>query len=246
MNHSNVIITPQYPVLVSEYDNTAHVLVRFQAPEHLEKQTKRSNLNLAIVLDRSGSMSGHPIKEAKRCASYMIDQLSKEDRAAIVIYDDEVELLAPCTHVVNKDDFFMKLQLVHSRGMTNLHGGWLRGAEEIAQYASSDSITRVILLSDGLANKGLTDPDAIKKQCSELAQAGVTTSTYGLGNDFNEELMVGMARAGQGVPYYGETADDLLDPFQEEFSLLSSLFAKETKMKLKLAKNIRAEILNQY
>ncbi len=85
---------------------------------------------------------------------------------------------------------------------------------------------RVILLSDGNANEGLTDPGEIASQCEAFAAAGVSTSTYGFGRHFNEELMVAMARAGGGNSYYGDTADDLFEPFDQEFSLLSSLWAR--------------------
>jgi Ca-activated chloride channel family protein len=91
-------------------------------------------------------------------------------------------------------------------------------------------LKRVILLSDGQANEGLTDAAAIAAQCAEWAARGVTTSTYGLGNSFNEELMVAMARAGGGNHYYGDTAEDLMDPFQQELELLGNLCLRDLRL----------------
>ena len=79
-----------------------------------------------------------------------------------------------------------------------MHAGWLMGAEEVARHKTSNSLNRVLLLSDGNANVGLVDPQEIKSQCAQLADAGVTTSTYGLGHDFNEQLMIEMSSSGLG------------------------------------------------
>jgi Ca-activated chloride channel family protein len=101
----------------------------------------------------------------------------------------------------------------------------------MAAVTRADTVTRILLLSDGQANKGVTDADIIAKQCAELAGVGVTTSTYGLGRNFNEDLMIRMANAGHGNSYYGETAEDLMDPFAEEFDLLAALCAKQVHLR---------------
>lgn len=107
-------------------------------------------------------------------------------------------------------------------------------------------LSRVILLSDGCANHGLTEVPQIAAHVSELAQAGVTTSTYGLGRHFNEQLMVEMARAGRGNSYYGQTAQDLMDPFVEELDLLAALCARNVQLRLATAPGVRATVLNDY
>jgi Ca-activated chloride channel homolog len=104
----------------------------------------------------------------------------------------------------------------------------------------------VLLLSDGQANAGETNLDEIATQCAKLADSGVTTSTYGLGHSFNEELMLAMSRAGRGNGYYCETAETLMERFQEEFSLLSSLCARNVRLLLTAMPGVRMEMLNPY
>ena len=242
----DLILLPRRSALLKGHDNTLDVLIRLQAPQAAGREHERPPLNLAIVIDRSGSMSGQPLKEAVRCAGYMIDGLGPRDRASLIVYDDQVDVLIPSTHVTNKQRFHRALQGIRSGGSTALHSGWLAGAEQVSAHLSEKSISRVLLLSDGQANCGLRNTAQIAQQCGALAETGVSTSTYGLGRNFNEELMGEMARAGSGNSYYGQTADDLMDPFREEFDLLSALYARKVALSLTPARGVELEVLNGY
>ncbi|MEH6626577.1 MAG: VWA domain-containing protein [Motiliproteus sp.] len=246
MENITVSIVPQKAGLISNSNNVVNALVRIEAPDMPTTPVERAPLNLALVLDRSGSMNGQPMMEAVRCARYVVDHLQQQDRCAIVIYDNEVEVIVPSQHVSDKKVFHRALERVESRGMTALHDGWLAGAEQTALHPSVDALSRVMLISDGGANAGLTDPQAIAEHCRELASAGVTTSTYGLGQHFNEDLMATMASAGNGNAYYGESAEDLIDPFREEFDLLSNLFATNIELQLEAPAEIQLKVLNGY
>jgi Ca-activated chloride channel family protein len=246
MTDPTVLITPRRPAVLSGFDNTVDLLLRLQAPAMPKATSERSPLNLAIVLDRSGSMDGQPLDEAKRCAGMIVDRLGAKDRAALIIYDHDVAVLVPTTQTANKAAFHTAISSIHSGGNTNLHGGWLKGAELMAAVAQANAMTRILLLSDGQANQGVTDLDTIAQQCADLAGVGVTTSTYGLGRHFNEELMIRMANAGQGNPHYGETAEDLMDPFAEEFDLLAALCAKRIHLHADLPKPISMSVLNKF
>jgi Ca-activated chloride channel family protein len=235
------------PALLADRDNIVDVLIRVQAPDAPKSGLpERQPLNLSIVIDRSGSMEGKPLHEAKRAAGFMIDSLRPTDRASVVAYDNSVRVVAESRHVKSKESFKSAIAQIEVGGMTNLHGGWLKGAEEAAKYLAPDCTSRVLLLSDGQANEGLTIIDEISLQCAQLADTGVTTSTYGLGGSFNEELMVAMSRSGRGNAYYSETAESLLERFHEEFSLLSSLCARSLRLFLGPLPGIRCEMLNLY
>ena len=241
-----LLLTPDRPALAAGHPTTLRVLARIQAPEAPPDAPPRRPLHLALVLDRSGSMSGAPLTEAKRCARHIVDGLAPGDRAAVVAFDDEVVRVAPLTPAADKLTLAAALASIESGGSTDLHGGWRAGADELARNLAGDDVHRVILLSDGCANAGETDLEAIAGQCKALAQRGVTTSTYGLGLNFNEALMLAMAAAGRGNAYYGQTAADLAEPFAAEFALLTSLCARGLVLKIQAPANVGVRLRNDY
>ena len=122
-----LLLTCDRPAFAAGHDTTLRVLARIQAPEAPVDASKRQPLHLALVLDRSGSMSGVPLQEAKRCARHMLDGLAPGDRAAIFAFDDEVLRVAPLTPASEKLTLASALAMIESGGSTNLHGGWRAG-----------------------------------------------------------------------------------------------------------------------
>ncbi|HEX6138013.1 MAG TPA: VWA domain-containing protein [Casimicrobiaceae bacterium] len=240
-----LLLTPDRPALAAGHPTTLRVLARIQAPM-APVDAPRRPLHLALVLDRSGSMSGAPLEEAKRCARHIVDGLAPGDRAAIVAFDDEVVRVAPLTPATDKLTLAAAVASIASGGSTNLHGGWRGGADELAGKLAGDDVHRVILLSDGCANAGETDLETIAGQCKALALRGITTSTYGLGRNFNEALMLAMAGAGRGNAYYGQTAADLAEPFAAELALLTSLGARGLVLKVHAPAGIEVRLRNDY
>jgi Ca-activated chloride channel family protein len=246
MSTPELVITPRRSALLAGHANTVEALVRIRAPGRPAEVLRRQSLNLALVIDRSGSMQGKPLAEARRCAEFIVEQLSSEDRVSIVAYDSEVDVLVPARRVGSRAGLREAIRAIESRGMTALYDGWYEGAGQAALGTEEAGISRVLLLSDGQANRGLTAPDSIASRCAAMADAGVTTSTYGLGQNFNEDLMVAMARAGRGNHYYGQTADDLMDPFREEFELLQAIGFRQLRLALQVPAGVSLEVLNDY
>ena len=206
----------------------------------------RSPLNIAIALDRSGSMHGRPLNEAKLCIEMMIDRLSAEDHFSLVAYDNNVDVVVPATKASNKEWLKARVKSIRSGGMTALYDGWSSAAAEAAKNVTKQSVSRVLLLSDGQANEGLTDQDEIASHCNQMASVGVSTTTYGLSENFNENLMSAMAKSGKGMAHYGQTADDLADPFQSEFDLIDALTARDLKLHLIAEPNVEFEVMNKF
>ncbi len=242
---STVVLTPRRAGLCAGQDNTVEVLVRIQAPEAPAGHgAQRPPQALALVIDRSGSMAGRPLEEAKRCAEYVLGKLRPTDAVALVKFDNRVQRLWPAAPLGDGAPQGAAIAGIHAGGNTNLHGGWKEGADALVDVVGQ-GLKRVILLSDGQANEGVTDPAEIAAQCAAWVSKGITTSTYGLGNSFNEELMVAMARAGAGNHYYGDTADDLMEPFQQELELLGNLCLRDLRLAATMPDGFSVEIVNE-
>jgi Ca-activated chloride channel family protein len=232
---------------VSAEPGDFHVLVRLQGTPNAH--VARTPLNVALVIDRSGSMGDGKLDEAKRCAYDFFCRMSGEDRVAVVVYDHHVRTLLPLTTVdAARMQIKQLLEQVKTGGYTALHEGWLRGAELLAPHAGRTAVNHVVLLTDGQANRGLTDVSEICAQVGALAAAGVTTTTVGLGADFNEELLTAMATAGRGRAHYGERAVDLAETFESEIGLLSHLQWRDVRVSLRGAAQhtSQVQLMNPY
>lgn len=220
------------------------LLLRVQAPDRpADLAVKHTPKRLALVVDRSGSMHGEPLDEAMKCVSHIAKHLTPKDDLSIVVYDSRVDVLMPIGPMLSQDAVQTAISQVTSGGSTNLHGGWLEGAEQL-EGGSDNAISRVLLLSDGQVNAGLQVQSDIEAQCRAWQAKGTTTTTVGLGRNFNEDLMVGMAQAGGGQNYYGQRAEDLFDSFDEELSLLQAMYMRKLSAKLIPAPGVIVEMLS--
>lgn len=195
----------------------------------------RVPLNLSLVIDRSGSMAGDKIAYAKKAAQFIVDNLSPEDRVSIVQYDDIVEVLSPSAPVQNKQELRQRIALMEARNMTNLSGGMLAGYEQVERTKQARFVNRVLLLSDGLANHGITDPAVLQQLVQEkFRNAGIAVSTFGVGADFNELLMTSLSEYGGANYYFIESPDKIPGIFAEELRGLLAVVAQGVKMEIQL------------
>lgn len=226
-----VVLDARKKVITEDGPESLDVLLRLRA--HDQESRQRTPLAVALVIDRSGSMQGRKLEEARRCALDILNRMDGRDLVTVVTYDNEVDVtLSPMTVDAAKVLLPAKLDQIYPRGSTALHDGWLKGAELLAPLSNRDQMCRVILLSDGQANMGIVDPDQIADQVRALANAGITTTTVGLGLGFNEELMTAIANAGQGNAWYGQRAEDLAESFDAEMSYLSHLAWRDVRVQV--------------
>ncbi|NQW55285.1 MAG: VWA domain-containing protein [Chloroflexi bacterium] len=163
----------------------------------------RPTVRIGFVLDRSGSMQGNPIYYARKAILDGIDMLSGRDEFAVVSFDDRVETPVSLTGVTEgRRVARVTIPTIEARSNTNLCDGFLTGAKEIGGGADRDIVRRVILISDGHANAGVTDSATLARHASELRVRGVSTATLGIGDGFDEALMSAIATGGGGPAQY--------------------------------------------
>ena len=247
MSQPKIEILPLKKGFLRAASEATHVLVRIVAPSQPADvvATPRAPLDLALVIDRSGSMSGRPLEAALESAARIVSGLRSDDRVAVVAFDGEIEVVQPLVAATDRASLVQRIRSIDARGSTDLFGGWEEAVKQLAPFTRKDRIARVILLSDGQANHGLVNEQEIFARVTKAAGAGITTSTVGLGHGFNESLMTGMATAGEGVANFGQTADDLDEAFEEQFAILSNSYLRQVKVSVQGGSDVQARLVGE-
>jgi Ca-activated chloride channel family protein len=240
---SEFVCRTEKSVLPRGKKSTRILEVSITAPEIISANTKPA-LNLSMVIDRSGSMSGEKLQYAKQAAAHLVELLGKEDLASVVMYDDSVEVVSPPRKMTdgNKTAVKKEIQEIFSRGSTALFDGWLKGCKKVAENSNDGFLSRTLLLSDGLANVGLTDQDAIASHARELFQRGVSTSCFGIGRDYNEHLLEAISNAGGGEFHFLEALSAIPLAFEREFEELIHISLQDAKIIIQLPTGADCEV----
>ncbi|MFH1475421.1 MAG: VWA domain-containing protein, partial [Chloroflexota bacterium] len=213
--------------------STRYLVIRLTAPE-ARQRPGRLPVNVGLILDRSGSMGGPKIRLAKEAAERAVATLDAHDRFSVVFYDDTIDVVVPSTAATASARAAASeaLRRVDARGSTNLFGGWMRGCEQVALHSGGEVVSRALLLTDGLANVGVTDRFELETHAAELRRRGVSTSTFGVGHDFDEALLEAIATAGGGNFYYIEDARQIGDFMTSELGEALEVVARDVRLEV--------------
>ena len=191
---------------------------------------ERTPVNVALVLDRSGSMSGPRLRAAKEAAREALARLSSDDYVSLVAYNHEVDVLRAAGRLGSHSNLNARISDLTANGTTALYAGVREGARQVKRFKSDRRVNRVILMSDGLANVGPSSPHELANLGRRLGSKGITVTTIGLGLSYNEDLMSRLALSSDGNHAFAETPDDLAEIFDAEFGDTLSIAAQDLEI----------------
>jgi Ca-activated chloride channel family protein len=229
-------------------DSVRYLVARLNAAKNDDASvTKRAPLNIALVIDASGSMGGGKLAAAQMAAIGLVERLSADDRISVVSFaqDVVVHIDGMAAGPDNLSRIRSEISSIQTRGMTFLSGGYFAGVECAASVVADDPTMtpRVLLLSDGHANRGLTDPNELFEHVGQLRQRGVLTSTLGIGDGYDEHLLRGMAEHGGGRLHDAELTEEITSVLHGELDDITLTVIEDAKLNLTFPDSVQVELL---
>jgi Ca-activated chloride channel family protein len=215
-------------ILAGAHDE--NVAITIKAPKG--RAAYRPPLSVAVVIDRSGSMSGAPMENAKAAASRLIGQLDGNDAFTVIAYSSGDQVVMPMSRASdqNKSAARAAIERIYDDGGTCISCGLVRGASELERSPIGDGVRRIVLISDGQANEGIWDRDELAQLAQTTAARGTSISAVGVGLDFDEVTMQRIASVGRGNYYFVEDTANLSAMFAKELGGLAETVASDVRL----------------
>ena len=190
-------------------------------------------INLALVIDKSGSMAdADKLTRVKESLLTLVSKLRDTDVLSIVVFDSEAQVLMPARTLSDKEAVKQIIRGIQPGSSTNLHAGLMLGYKEALKNYRRDATNRVVLLTDGIANQGVTEPERIARDSLSFNDRGIDLSTIGVGLDLNKDLLRQLAKSGRGLFHFVADAQDIEKVFIKEVQSLVSPVASEPNVEI--------------
>ncbi len=219
-------VEPSQSVLTAGQSNKAYLRVKLEGLPY-EERSARPPINVSLVIDRSGSMTGAKIEQAKEAAILALSRLSRQDRVSVVAFDHRVEVVVPAGPFEDFNEMRRRIEAIGPGGQTAIYAAVRQAGQSVGEATSPDRVSRVVLMSDGQANVGPSSPADLEELGRELGGHGISVTTIGLGLDYSEELMTRLALASDGNHAFVENPEQLADIFNKEFGDVLSVVGQD-------------------
>jgi Ca-activated chloride channel homolog len=231
-------------------DSVRYLVARLKAHrKDARLPAERAPLNIALVIDASGSMGGGKLEAAKEAALGLAERLTERDRLTVVSFASDVLVHLDAVAVTTENSARIRSEIsrLQTRGMTLLSGGWFAGAQCAARIAEEAPrmTPRVILLSDGHANEGIVDPEELREHAGELKMRGVLTSCLGIGDGYDEQLLRGIAESGGGRLHDAELTSEISSVLLGELDDIFGTAVEDARISLSVPHGVRVEALGR-
>lgn len=247
-NHARSHASPDEVTLgpVTLRATLSHSLYGKMSPKHLilkvdlivaaDSPKDRRPLNLALVFDRSGSMAeDKKFPFAMQAARLVVENLADRDVISLIVFNERAAVLSPAGRAVNKDFLHYRLGQFDPKGYTNLSAGLLEAFAQIDSESAAGQSKLVIVLTDGLANRGVTDPEKLRTLVAAAHTRGIGVSMLGCGTDFDEKLLTALATAGGGRYTYVSSPEQIPAAITAELDGLLEVVAQNVKLEMGVA-----------
>lgn len=237
-----VRVVPSRPATMANGPAREQFLIEAKAPSGdaglpgMHTQAARTDMNLCLVIDRSGSMEGEPLAYAKQACAHVVDLLSPTDILSIVVFDEIVEVLMPPQRVTNREAVKQGIQQLQPGYTTNLSDAMTMAAMQLRENAGGGRATRMIFLTDGEPTAGIKEFGPLVQHAESLRSQGVTCTFLGFGPDYNEELLASMAKKTGGNYYFIPQPHLIPEIFGRELAKVMSAAATDLHLSLKFAR----------
>jgi Ca-activated chloride channel family protein len=211
---------------------SSKVYLRIKLEGLAEEAISRPPVNVSLVIDRSGSMTGDKIEQAKEAAILALSRLSSQDRVSVIAFDHRVEVVVPAGPFENFDEMRRRIEAIRPGGQTAIYAAVRQAGQGMSGAVSPERVSRIILMSDGQANVGPSSPAELEKLGRELGGQGIAVTTIGLGLDYSEDLMTRLALASDGNHAFVENPEQLAGIFNDEFGDVLSVVGQDLEIEI--------------
>ena len=202
----------------------------------------REPLNLVAVVDKSGSMAGHPLDLVKKCLRQIHSQLGPDDQLSILLYGDTsaVHLEPTRATKANRKAIATAINAIESAGSTNMEEG-LRVGFDLARSSKSGfrGTTRVMQFTDERPNVGDTSAGGFMGMMEAASRDGIGQTTIGVGVQFGAELASKVASVRGGNLFFFPDEAAMVKTFTEELDTLVTELAYDLDVTIKPAAGLR-------